>query len=327
MKLIIFLLSLINFNYCLAVSNDSPNLDYNKPKTISWEAWLKNLKKDLEKERFKKSTIQTLDNLTFNSKVIEYDRKQPEFKLNFSEYLKRNINSKKKKELKENYSKYNKLLNKISLEFDVDSKVLTSLWGIETAFGKHLGKMDIIRSLASLAYDGRRKKFFLKELRFALKILDDGHINKKHFKGSWAGAFGQTQFMPSTFHKYAIDFDKNDKINLFDRSDALASGANYLKNAGWNNKLLWGEKININLTDNLKKMSKNKKFQKQKFWKNHGVFLKNQYNKDVLFRLIIPDLEENHFFLVTRNFDVILDWNRSNYFALTVFLLSNEIQD
>ncbi len=327
MKLIIFLLSLINFNYCLAVSNDSPNLDYNEPKTISWEAWLKNLKKDLEKERFKKSTIQTLDNLTFNSKVIEYDRKQPEFKLNFSEYLKRNINSKKKKELKENYSKYNKLLNKISLEFDVDSKVLTSLWGIETAFGKHLGKMDIIRSLASLAYDGRRKKFFLKELRFALKILDDGHINKKHFKGSWAGAFGQTQFMPSTFHKYAIDFDKNDKINLFDRSDALASGANYLKNAGWNNKLLWGEKININLTDNLKKMSKNKKFQKQKFWKNHGVFLKNQYNKDVLFRLIIPDLEENHFFLVTRNFDVILDWNRSNYFALTVFLLSNEIQD
>ena len=327
MKLIIFLLSLINFNYCLAVSNDSPNLDYNKPKTISWEAWLKNLKKDLEKERFKKSTIQILDNLTFNSKVIEYDRKQPEFKLNFSEYLKRNINSKKKKELKENYSKYNKLLNKISLEFDVDSKVLTSLWGIETAFGKHLGKMDIIRSLASLAYDGRRKKFFLKELRFALKILDDGHINKKHFKGSWAGAFGQTQFMPSTFHKYAIDFDKNDKINLFDRSDALASGANYLKNAGWNNKLLWGEKININLTENLKKMSKNKKFQKQKFWKNHGVFLKNQYNKDVLFRLIIPDLEENHFFLVTRNFDVILDWNRSNYFALTVFLLSNEIQD
>ena len=219
------------------------------------------------------------------------------------------------------------MLNKISLEFDVDSKVLTSLWGIETAFGKHLGKMDIIRSLASLAYDGRRKKFFLKELRFALKILDDGHINKKHFKGSWAGAFGQTQFMPSTFHKYAIDFDKNDKINLFDRSDALASGANYLKNAGWNNKLLWGEKININLTENLKKMSKNKKFQKQKFWKNHGVFLKNQYNKDVLFRLIIPDLEENHFFLVTRNFDVILDWNSSNYFALTVFLLSNEIQD
>ncbi len=327
MKLVIFLLSLINFNYCLAVSNDSPNLDYNEPKTISWEAWLKNLRKDLEKERFKKSTIQILDNLTFNSKVIEYDRKQPEFKLNFSEYLKRNINSKKKKELKENYSKYNKLLNKISLEFDVDSKVLTSLWGIETSFGKHLGKMDIIRSLASLAYDGRRKKFFLKELRFALKILDDGHINIKYFKGSWAGAFGQTQFMPSTFQKYAIDFDKNDKINLFDRSDALASGANYLKNAGWNNKLLWGEKININLTENLKRMSKNKKFQKQKFWEKHGVFLKNQYNKNVLFRLIIPDLEENHFFLVTRNFDVILDWNRSNYFALTVFLLSNEIQD
>ena len=327
MKLIIFLLSLINFNYCYAVSNDSPNLDYNKPQTVSWEAWLKNLKKDLEKEKFKKSTIQILDNITFNSKVIEYDRKQPEFKLNFSQYLKRNINAHKKKELKENYSKYNNLLNKISLEFDIDSKVLTSLWGIETSFGKHLGKMDIIRSLASLAYDGRRKKFFLKELRLALKILDEGHIARKNFKGSWAGAFGQTQFMPSTFHKFAIDFDKNEKINLFEKSDALASGANYLKNAGWNNKLLWGEKININLTEDLKNMAKKKKFQKQKFWKNLGIIVKNKYEKDVMLRLIIPDLEENHFFLVTRNFDVILDWNRSNYFALTVFLLSNEIQD
>ena len=108
--------------------------------------------------------------------------------------------------------------------------------------------MDIIRSLASLAYDGRRK-IFLKELRLALKILDEGHITRKKFKGSWAGAFGQTQFMPSTFHKFAIDFDKNKKINLFEKSDALASGANYLKNAGWNNKLLWGERININLTE------------------------------------------------------------------------------
>ena len=81
-----------------------------------------------------------------------------------------------------------------------------------------------------MVHDGRRKKFFLKELRLALKILDDGHLNKSQFKGSWAGAFGQTQFMPSTFHKYAIDFDKNKKINLFEKADALASGANYLKN-------------------------------------------------------------------------------------------------
>ena len=92
--------------------------------------------------------------------------------------------------------------------------ILVSLWGIETSFGKHIGKLDILRSLLSLAYDGRRQEFFLKELKLALKIIEDGHISPKDFRGSWAGAFGQTQFMPSTFHKFAIDFDNDSKINL-----------------------------------------------------------------------------------------------------------------
>ena len=166
---------------------------------------------------------------------------------------------------------------------------------------------------------------FLKELRIALKILDQGHINRKQFKGSWAGAFGQTQFMPSTFEKYAINFDKNEKINLFSKADALASGANYLMNAGWNKSLIWGEKVKLNLDDNFKKLSKDKKFKKQIFWENNGIILKNKYNESDRLRLIIPDLNDDQCFLVTKNFDVILNWNRSNYFALTVFLLSNEI--
>ena len=165
----------------------------------------------------------------------------------------------------------------------------------------------------------------MKELKLALKILNDGHVSPKDFRGSWAGAFGQTQFMPSTFHKFAIDFDNDNKINLFKKSDALASGANYLNQVGWTNDLEWGEEVKIILTDELKNLSQKKEYKTQKFWERIGISFKNNYNKKELLRLVIPDSEEKEFFLVTKNFDVILDWNRSNYFALTVFLLSDEV--
>ena len=131
--------------------------------------------------------------------------------------------------------------------------------------------------------------------------------------------------MPSTFQKFAIDFDGNGKINLFKKEDALASGANYLNLVGWNKKLFWGEKVNIKLNKQLKNISEKKKFKNLKYWENYGIIFKNKYNDDDLLRLVIPDSNDDQCYLVSKNFDVILDWNRSNYFALTVFLLSNEI--
>ena len=187
-------------------------------------------------------------------------------------------------------------------KFKVDPAILVSLWGIETSFGKHIGKLNILSSLLSLAYDGRRQEFFLKEFKLALKILEYGHISPKDFRGSWAGAFGQTQFMPSTFHKFAIDFDKNNKINLFKKSDALASGANYLNQVGWNNNLEWGEEVKLTLTDKLKKLSKKKKYKTKKFWERIGISFKNNYNESVLLRLVIPDLEEKQFFFSNKKF-------------------------
>ena len=153
----------------------------------------------------------------------------PEFKLNFNQYLKRYLNNTNKKKLLKKYNDNKDLLNNLESKFNVDSRILLSLWFVETSFGEYLGKFDILNSLASLAYDGRRKKFFLKELRYALQIIDEGHFPRQKFKGSWAGAFGQTQFMPSTFKQFATDYDGNQKINLFEKKDALASGANYLK--------------------------------------------------------------------------------------------------
>lgn len=322
---IFFFIFFISFNIN-SKSNDSPDLNFKSEKKVLWNEWISQIKEELQKEGFKTSTLKNLDNLKFNKRVIELDRKQPEFKLNFNQYLKKNFSEMKKKNLVKHFSENQILLDKIYSHYNVDPKILASLWGIETSYGSYLGKFDILSSLASLAYDGRRKNFFLKQLRYALKILEDGHISKSQFKGSWAGAFGQTQFMPSTFNKYAIDFDGNKKINLFKKEDALASGANYLKKSGWNNKIVWGEKIDIPITKELRKLSDSKVFKKIKSWEKYGIIFKNKYNKDQLMRLVIPDSEDNQIFLVSKNFDVILDWNRSNYFALTVFLLSDEIK-
>ena len=194
------------------------------------------------------------------------------------------------------------------------------------SFGKYTGKFDILRSLASLSYDGRRTTFFQKELKNSLKIIDNGHFPKKDFYGSWAGAFGQTQFMPSTFIKYAVDFDGDNRKNLFKKSDALASGANYLNKTGWTNGTTWGERFNIEITKKMKSLSKKKQFKKIDFWKKIGFTIKKKYNKNQLLRLVIPDSNFNECYLVSKNFDVILGWNRSNYFALTVFLFADEIK-
>ncbi len=326
-KIFTFLMLFVfSSNLAHARSADAPDLDFDTKREISWDQWIKITKKELESKKFKRSTLNYLNSIKYNARVIQLDRKQPEFRLTFDKYFKNIVTKDNIKKINEEYKKNNDLLIRIGKKYNVSPKVLAALWGIETAFGKHLGKMDILGSLASLAYEGRRKEFFTRELEYALSILDKGHFDRKLFKGSWAGAFGQTQFMPSTFIKYAVDFDGDKKKNLFKKADALASGANYLSTIGWDNDLIWGEKIKIKINKNFEKLSKNKNFKSAKFWENKGVAIKNFYKTDKL-RLILPDSNNNNdCYLVSKNFDVILNWNRSNYFALTVFLFSDEIK-
>ena len=326
MKYIISIDFLIFFTTSNSASLDSPDFSNIKKNDLSWDDWISKMKIQLKKENFKKSTIDIFDTLTFNPRVIELDRKQPEFKLTFDEYLSKVIGQKKKKEIKIEFNKNRELLKKIENKFNVNSKILVALWGIETSFGKYTGKFDILRSLASLSYDGRRTNFFQKELKNSHKIIDNGHFSKTDFYGSWAGAFGQTQFMPSTFIKYAVDFDGDDRKNLFKKSDALASGANYLNMTGWKNGNTWGERFNIEITKEMKTLSEKKKYKKFDFWEKKGFSFKKKYNEDQLLRLVIPDSNFNECYLVSKNFDVILGWNRSNYFALTVFLFADEIK-
>ena len=216
MKIFFFFSFLLFFNNIYGKSNDSPELNYKNQNLISWNQWKENLKEEFSSDGFKISTLNNLDKLKFNKRVIELDRQQPEFKLNFNQYLKRYLNNTNKKKLLKKYNDNKDLLNNLESKFNVDSRILLSLWFVETSFGEYLGKFDILNSLASLAYDGRRK-IFLKELRYALQIIDEGHFTRQKFKGSWAGAFGQTQFMPSTFKQFATDYDGNQKINLFEK--------------------------------------------------------------------------------------------------------------
>ena len=174
-----------------------------------------------------------MNNAKFLPKVIEYDRFQPEFYEDTNTYIKKRTNQKKVKKGLLLYKKEKKLINLIEKKFLVEKELLLALMGIETNFGKYLGKMDIISSLATLSFDKRRSSFFTNELLILLKLIDEKVIDKDILYGSWAGAFGNFQFMPSTIKSYAIDYNNNSDIELKNIEDSFASAANYIKRIGW----------------------------------------------------------------------------------------------
>ena len=321
-KLIVIVIFFL-FNFVFA---NNPS----KPVKITWDQWKEEFINEIrEKDKFSKNTLDQLNNLRFNAKVVKLDRNQPEFKLSFQEYLNKVIPSIVIEKGIEKKKTHKKVLNKISTEFAIDKNIIVALWGIESFYGKYLGNFDILNSLASLIYDGRRKLFFTKQFEFALEIIEQGHISRSDFTGSWAGAFGHTQFMSSTFVNYSVDFNNDGRKNLIsDNHDALASGANYLSKMGWINELSWGEEF---LLDGLKidefSGKINEKFQLISYWKSKGFKPIKYYNEQTKLRLIsIKNEDKKKFFLVTKNFDIILRWNKSNFFALAVGLLSDKFK-
>jgi membrane-bound lytic murein transglycosylase B len=266
-------------------------------------------------------------NARFIPRVIDLDRSQPEFKLTLDQYLKRVVTPLRIKKANKKYKKNKILLNKIANHYGVQARFLVALWGIETDFGRLTGGFSVVSALASLAYDGRRHDYFKKELFNALKIINDGHISLNKMTGSWAGAMGQCQFMPSSFLNYASDWDKDGTKNIWtSKPDVFASAANYLSKIGWSNKKTWGRKVFVGNN----KLKSNKKYHSLKKWS-----LKKVLNSDksilpqlnLKARLVIPDNYGNYGFLVYSNFDSLLNWNRSNYFAIAVGKLSDSISE
>ena len=300
--------------------------------------WVNSFKKEAHAEGISLKTVNSImDKAVYLPKVIEYDRYQPEFYEDTKTYINKRVTNSK---IKNGISLYksNLFIDNIEKEFLVEKELLLALMGIETNFGKYLGKMDIISSLATLSYDKRRSEFFTKELIILLKLIDIGTITPSTLYGSWAGAFGNFQFMPRTIKNYAIDYNSNSIIELKELEDSFASAANYLKNIGWKMDNPCFIKINLkkNIPDKLLNTSAKKIHNKNKvsyFKKFINNFDKINVDKDLVAAIITPDWEivENAnnlspAYLVFNNYELILKWNRSLRFALAVCSLKDKLK-
>ena len=289
--------------------------------------FLSDISKEAEKKGISTKLIKDFKNKTvFIPRVIELDRSQPEFKLTLDQYLKRVVTPTRIKKARKKYNENKDILNKISDFYGVQPRFIVALWGIETDFGRLTGGFSVISALSTLAFEGRRHEYFKRELLNALTIINDGHISMNEMTGSWAGAMGQCQFMPSSFLNYASDWNKDGNKDIWNsKPDVFASAANYLKRVGWSNKITWGRKVYLGNYNN--KVKKNK-YILLKNWSSHGVLNENKDKLpqvNIKARLVIPDNYGKYGYLVYKNFDALLNWNRSNYFAIAVGKLSDTI--
>jgi len=264
----------------------------------------------------------------FLPRVIELDRKQPESKMTFAKYKDRIVSSQRIKQGRHELKKHRKLLNEIGNAYGVQPQYIVALWGIETNFGSNTGGFDVIDSLATLAYEGRRAEFFGKELMKALKIIDGGHITAEAMIGSWAGAMGQSQFMPSSFLAYAQDYNKDGKKDIWKtKADVFASAANYLARSGWKGDEKWGRLISAPSTLSETDIDRKNKHSLT-YWREKGVTLPNGAplpHADIKAGMVAPDGLSGPKYMTYGNYDVIMKWNRSTYFATSVGLLANAI--
>ncbi len=292
-----------------------------------FEVFLNKFVKDKMKGKYETKFINDFKkNSYFIKRVVELDRSQPEFKLTLNQYLNKTITKTRIKKALKLYKKHEISLKKISSFYKVQPRFIVALWGIETDFGRYLGSFKVIPSLMTLIYDGRRARYFEKELFYALKIVQSGHVDMSKMYGSWAGAMGQCQFMPSSFVKYAQDWDKDGKKDIWNtKVDVFSSAANYLKNTGWNVSQTWGRKVYIKNLN--KKIDASKRYD-LKYFKKIGLLnsdKKTLPSANIKARLIYIDKNRNYGYLAYQNFDNILKWNRSNFFAIAVGTLSDQI--
>ena len=315
-----------------------------QPKTLfakgDFNLWLKSFKESAVKKGISKQTVESvMSSARYLPKVIEYDRYQPEFYEDTKTYIKKRANKDKVKKGLDLYKNQKNIINKIENNFYIEKELLLALMGIETNFGKYLGKMDIISSLATLSFDKRRSAFFTNELLVLLKLIDDKTVDKNTLYGSWAGAFGNFQFMPSTIKNYALDFNKNSDIELKKIDDSFASAANYMNKIGWqkNEPCFYKVELKKNIPNKYLNSSARKIVNKKKV-KFFKQYLKSpetfNINENLLSAIIIPDKDIipgaknlKPAFLVFSNYEQILKWNRSLRFALAVCTLKDKIKN
>ena len=309
-----------------AIADTNPN---------NFQNWLIEYKKYALAQGVSETTLDlAFKNVKYLEKVIGYDRKQPEFYEDTLTYVNKRASDFRKIKARDLLKKNNLLFDEIEQTFNVQKEILLALWGIETNFGKHVGKMDIISCLATLSFDKRRSEFFSSELITLLKLVDKKLIDPDTLYGSWAGAYGNFQFMPSTINNYAIDYDKNNKIELkTSLKDAVASAANYINKIGWDKNIPCFYRVKLTKEINKKYINtsarnisnrlKISKWVKKGIISFDGSELKSKYKA----ALVIPDGKiGTPSYLVFNNYEKILQWNRSLRFGISVCTLAEKIK-
>ncbi|MEW6992082.1 lytic transglycosylase domain-containing protein [Colwelliaceae bacterium 6441] len=309
-----------------------------------FEQYVVELKKQALAKGYSEAFIaKNFSHVKFHQRAVKADRNQPEKVETLDTYLPKRVPKWKVDKAREKYKEHKGILEKVSQNYGVQPRFIVALWGLETNFGKIMGNYNVVSALTTLAYEGRREAFFKKQLWAALDILKEGHISIENMKGSWAGAMGQNQFMPTSFLAYAVDGDGDGKKDIWgNQSDIFASMANYLNKEGWNDNLTWGRQVKLpkdfDLTlaiprntgsrkNWLKAWSEREKTLAQ--WQKLGIRRADGTNLpkvDVKAALVFPDDENGRVYLAYDNYKSLMHWNLSYYFVSSVGHLSDRIK-
>ncbi|KPZ69984.1 MAG: lytic murein transglycosylase [Pseudomonadota bacterium] len=308
-----------------------------------FDVYVAALKKEALEKGYDEALVdQALATAKFKKKVISADKNQPEVKETLETYLPKRVPQWKIDRARKLYKENQDVLEKVAKEYGVQARFIVALWGLESNFGKIQGGHSVIASLVTLAFDGRRETMYKNQLWAALDILKEGHITLDKFKGSWAGAMGQTQFMPTSFNAYAVDYNGDGRKDIWTtEEDAFASIANYLKQAGWNDDLTWGRQVKLPEgfdNSNILKRGTRTRSQWLEYWKDSERSLADWQaigvrkmdgsdlpNVDVTAAMVMPDDVNGRMYLAYDNYKALMHWNRSYYFATSVGYLSDRI--
>jgi membrane-bound lytic murein transglycosylase B len=304
-----------------------------KAEARDFGSWLQGVRAEARAHGVSEKTIKTAlpDTLRPVPRIIVLDRRQPEVTMTLQEYVQGLLTPQRIGAGRTHYRTYLTTLREVANNYGVDPEYIVALWSIETNFGKNMGRYRVVEALATLAYDGRRSGYFRSELMKALQILDEGDISVGDMKGSWAGAMGQTQFMPTSFVRFAQDFNKDGRKDIWNsQADVFASAANYLARSGWKRGQPWGRRVKLPQGFDGRLIGLDKKHSLQ-FWRDHEIRLANggalPLSEAEEASLIQPDGAGTAAYIVYNNYRVTLKWNNSTYFATAVGLLADRIRD
>ena len=319
--------------------------DARNEKIKAFEQWLAGVREEGLRLGISAATLDSaLAGLTPIERVIQLDRRQPEFVQTFRAYIDARVSSWRVNTGRERLRQHGDLLQQIGAKYGVQPRFVVALWGIETSYGRATGSFSVVQALATLAFDGRRSDYFRRELFNAMKIIDAGHISAAAMKGSWAGAMGQNQFMPSSFLSYAVDEDGDGRRDIWGTTaDVFASSANYLKRSGWRDDQTWGREVRLpdgfaaRLPELMPKTPPRgcrdlRKLSSEKYlgeWSKLGVRAADGGplpNRALKASLALPEGPEGPAFLVYANFRATMRWNCSVFFAAAVGMLADRLR-